>query len=492
MKRILALLLTFTLVVGLAIPVLADDNGEYDNGNGEYTYENDNGEENGYAEENGNGEENDYDEEDAYAEENGYDEEDAYDNGEEDANDEELVYGPAVWEMFERPFGDYAALSMFGYLGEVQESNCGNHFVEILDEDGYAQLVVWFVPALGFAIVDAQTGVSADLADHTGEKVYVIYGPLTTYHDVPQSNALAVVVNADDEVAGAVPTFAVIEALEWVVVAAEVDEVEDLDEYVAEEDEYENGEYEAEEADENGEEYAEEAYDEEYDAEEADENDEYYAEENGEYYEEEAYENDYNAEEAYEEEEVAEYNALQITVDNGGLIVTLNEATELMPYLTREFLSLDALNVGDEVLLWLPMVAMSYPAQATATRLVRIAVASEDVVEVEEYEEEEYVPVEVEDDYEQEVAFELVGAIERAGVTLFPVRDNADLLGFAVSWNHDLGRAELTFDGGLVTLAPGAAFFYVNGVSSTMNVPSLLEGGRMFAPASFFAALQNL
>jgi len=357
MKRFTALLLAVVLVLGLTAPVFGY-NGE--NGNGY-----DNGNNNGY-----------------YNGENGY------------YNGENGYAFPAVWEMFERPFEGYPAEHMLGFIGEITQADCGNYTVEILNADGEVQLIVWLLTGLvGHAVINAATGFPANLEDHNGGEVLVIYGPFYTGHNVPQTNALVIAINLDEVEYNVLPFHHVIEAIE---------------------------------RDENGE-------------------------------------------------------VIKLTVDNGGLIVTLNEDTDLQAWLTRQIVVLDEFQVGDEVLLWYGFIAPMYPAMATAVRALRLVPAR--------------VELDDEPGYSYEYNYtgepgELEGNIVRAGINLYRVNINADALGYTVTWNAELRRAELTMGDKIVTLAPGFAVFYVNGVAYTMSAPSLLEGGRLFAPADFFARLK--
>jgi len=379
MKRICALFLSFALVVSVATPVFAYNNGNGNGNNGYYNDENNNdyyqnGENgNGYID-NGNGNENG----------NGY-----------NNNKHENGYAiPAVWEAFERPFGNYHALSTFGFIGEKNQAECGNYTLEILNKDGDVILILWLLANMrgGYAVVDSVTGYPADLSDHDGEEVLVFYGPVYTTHDIPQSNALAIIVNLDDAEYNIVPSHHTIEAVRW-------NETED---------------------------------------------------------------------------------AIIMTVDNGDLYVTLNHGTALHPWLTRQVVTLDDFQIGDEVLLWYGMVALSYPAQTTATRALRLVPILPDIGEVETgYEDGEIV-----NGYHQNP--ELVGHFVAVGIDLYRVNLNAEARGFETVWNSQLRRAELTRGDTFITLAPGFAVFYVNGEAHTMSAPSLLTGGRLFAPADFF------
>ncbi|MCL2337180.1 MAG: stalk domain-containing protein, partial [Firmicutes bacterium] len=55
---------------------------------------------------------------------------------------------------------------------------------------------------------------------------------------------------------------------------------------------------------------------------------------------------------------------------NGSTIVTINRDTPIYPYLTRNIVTIDQISVGSQLLMWYPAVALSYPAQATATQTV--------------------------------------------------------------------------------------------------------------------------
>jgi len=173
---------------------------------------------------------------------------------------------------------------------------------------------------------------------------------------------------------------------------------------------------------------------------------------------------------------------IRVKVDNGGLIVTLNEETDLQAWLTRQVVVLDEFQVGDEVLLWYGIVAQSYPAQAHATRALRLVPAR-----VAAYDQPEYNNGQP---YNGQESFELVGNIVRVGIYLYRVNLNAEALGFDVVWNSQLRRAELTLGDKFITLAPGFAVFYVNGEAHTMSAPSLLDEGRLFAPADFFESIR--
>ena len=176
---------------------------------------------------------------------------------------------------------------------------------------------------------------------------------------------------------------------------------------------------------------------------------------------------------------------LQVKVAGGSLVLTLTRDTVLLPWLTHREVTLDEFQVGDEVVFWNGVIDNGSPAQAYPSRAMRLVKPA--VEEIEKYEEyEEAYEEEYHHPYE---AHELLGGIVRGGVNLYRVNLNAEAAGYNVHWNNYLRRAELTTNDTMVTLGVDTAFFYVNGEAFTMSAPSLLEGGRMFAPADFFARL---
>jgi hypothetical protein len=63
-------------------------------------------------------------------------------------------------------------------------------------------------------------------------------------------------------------------------------------------------------------------------------------------------------------------NSVKVTIDGGSLIVTIERDTPISPYLTRNIVTIDNIQVGSDLLLWYPLVAMSFPGQATAQKTV--------------------------------------------------------------------------------------------------------------------------
>jgi len=251
MKKFLALFLTTALVLGIAVPVSANGQTEY-NSKASNPYNGYNSH-NGYDNNNGN---------------NGYNNYSAYDhNNIYDSN--ENSYVNVI------PIKSSATSTALGYIGEITQAD-GNYKIEITDHDGAVKTVI-SVPAQNAIVLDSATGKPANLHDHGDSKVHITYDPQT-------KTALVVAINVEDM---NIPSLHTIEEIK-----------------------------------------------------------------------------------RYEDK-------LLLTVDNGGIIITINEDTELLPWLTRQIITKNEFKVGDKVLLWYTIIAMSYPAQTTANRAIRLIPAQQ-------------------------------------------------------------------------------------------------------------------
>jgi len=166
MRKFLALLLTAILVLSLTIPVMADEYSQ-NNYNG---YNSNNGNNNGYNYNNGNGPYNNYSNNNyGYYR---YDSNEDYENGDKNAT----------------PVTAPTTNTAFGYIGEIAHAN-DYYEVKILDEYGEAKKTV-LVPTTNAIVLDSTTGYPANIVDHGGKQVHVIYNPET-------NKALVVAINVE-------------------------------------------------------------------------------------------------------------------------------------------------------------------------------------------------------------------------------------------------------------------------------------------------------
>jgi len=215
--------------------------------------------------------------------------------------------------------------------------------------------------------------------------------------------------------------------------------------------------------------------------------------------------------------EQVDEDTLRLTVDNGGLFITLGRETPLGPHLTRQHVALEHLQVGDVLLFWYEVVAMSYPAQTTATRALWLGSATVEDSEIEvapEYPTGGYVvdttPPTLEppeDEYATDISPPVSEPIEggyvidapppgnivapgtgvmRDGVEFFPVRVLAIEAGFNVAWESATRSAILTTDSVTIRVADKATTFYVNDAAYNLPAAVIIENGVMYAPYSFF------
>ena len=287
------------------------------------------------------------------------------------------------------------ALLPVGRTGEITDYNDGRLTVKFGE---YDSIILHLQP--GTVIIDAVTGSPASIADRESDRVHVYHSPVVMLSFPPQSQALVVAVDAQEDKIP--PFYHIVEEVYW------VDE-----------------------------------------------------------------------------------DTLRLTVENGGLHLFLTRETPLGPHLTRQLVLLESIKVGDSMIFWYGFVGMSFPGQAYPTNALWIRTAPVyNGYNGENGYDEEY------NDYASllpttpNVATMTSIAIVRDGVGFYPVRQELYNAGFRfVSWDYDTYTATFTNDTNTVVVTSNSAVFYVNGVSYTLPVATIVEGGRMFAPINFFAHL---
>lgn len=183
----------------------------------------------------------------------------------------------------------------------------------------------------------------------------------------------------------------------------------------------------------------------------------------------------------------ADENAIRLTVDNGELHIHLNRETPLNPHRTRQFIVLEHLQVGDQLLFWYDTIARSMPGQTWPTNVLFIRNAQQ--------EDELYEPL-VQPLPTVAELIELNAGVERNGVELFPVRAILEAAGFIVDWDNETRAAIVTEPPGFdrrwrptFKLPTGSFFFYVDDMPHLLPHPIVIINNTMHAPAVFFEAL---
>jgi len=185
------------------------------------------------------------------------------------------------------------------------------------------------------------------------------------------------------------------------------------------------------------------------------------------------------------------YDTIRITTDNGGLFITLDQDTPLTPHMTRQMVELEHLQVGDRLLVWYEIIATSFPAQTTATRVIFLGSAPE--------EDKPSYGTDYEQDYDYSEYYDTApparmlavpgSGIMRGGMEFFPVRALATEAGFDVSWEAATSSAVLTHNATKLTLSNHSAMFYINDMSFILSAAVFIENGVMYAPAELFEIL---
>jgi len=190
-----------------------------------------------------------------------------------------------------------------------------------------------------------------------------------------------------------------------------------------------------------------------------------------------------------EEIYTTEEGTLRLTVDNGGLYLFLDDEVELFPHLTRQFVLPETLQVGDTLLFWYNIVAMSFPGQAHPSRALWISAADvEGDIEENGYE-NGYIavyPLTFADVINQyEIAPWFAPGSDVALFLVYDVLSTNEAL--TISWDEATRSAVVTGENLNVILPLGASHFYLNGIEISLPVPLTVNAAeRMVAPIDVF------
>ena len=156
-----------------------------------------------------------------------------------------------------------------------------------------------------------------------------------------------------------------------------------------------------------------------------------------------------------------ENNLVKVTVQSGSLIVTIERDTPISPYLTRNIVTIDDIDIGTDLLMWYPFAAMSFPAQATAQKTVILGQA-------------EITP-------QIRPAVEILNTIILNGVNMAPLRVSAEAAGFAIAWNGAERSVTLTKGGESIKIIIDSNE-YTGGV---MEAAAVIYNDLTYVPVSF-------
>lgn len=174
-------------------------------------------------------------------------------------------------------------------------------------------------------------------------------------------------------------------------------------------------------------------------------------------------------------------DSIKILTGGGSLYVTINREAPIMPYLTRNIVTIDHIREGSKLMLWYDMVAQSYPAQAVSLQTVLLhnpsAVSENNTLVV-----------------TTATGTALLNGTEiNVGESvLFPLRIVSDVLGYTVGWNADTASIRLTLDMTEITLSPESCEYRINGETFVLEHAPVIVNGITQVPVEFLEKALNV
>lgn len=171
-----------------------------------------------------------------------------------------------------------------------------------------------------------------------------------------------------------------------------------------------------------------------------------------------------------------------VLTDHGSMLVSMVEDTKMSHLVNKSVVTAQDMKLGTWFFAWYDVVALSYPGQAAAQRVVVLPEQQEETVEIQV----------------NGQAIE-AKAQKKDGVMMVPVRAVAEALGFSVSWDQQAKQAVLASDLGQVALTVGQDSYQYStkvegavGLSAPQNygaAPEIQQPGTTWAPVEVFSLL---
>ncbi len=172
-------------------------------------------------------------------------------------------------------------------------------------------------------------------------------------------------------------------------------------------------------------------------------------------------------------------DAVEILSEDGSYLIRATEETEVVPYKTRNIVSLSDIKEGSIFLAWAETVTMSLPGIATPSKIMLFPEAAPEVLEPSQgiYVNGEALAIDIKVD---------------GDVSFVPVRAISEKLGYTVTWNADERSVVIEKDAsGLKIVLDSADVTALSAARSAAQLEkaaALIEG-TTFVPASFFELL---
>jgi hypothetical protein len=200
-----------------------------------------------------------------------------------------------------------------------------------------------------------------------------------------------------------------------------------------------------------------------------------------------------------------------VTVQGGSLLVTISRDSQIEPFMTREYVTIDQIEAGADLLMWYPFVALSYPAQATAQRTIILSRGPAPQEQYDGYENgyangytngyngnNDYQMPSTDYTYTPAPVMSLADALglvysdfyTENNVTMVPLRQVAEAMGFNVTWNESDRSITLAHSDGQAfgTVVLGQYSFE----GRNLEVAPTIRNDRTFVPVAFFEILLGM
>lgn len=177
-----------------------------------------------------------------------------------------------------------------------------------------------------------------------------------------------------------------------------------------------------------------------------------------------------------------EDGAVTVLTQNGGLFVHIGKDTPIAPYMTRNIVTAADITPATRFAAWYDVVAMSYPGQATAQRVV--------ILPQQENEQQDK-----QQEKQQQAQQMIAQAQEHNGVSFVPLRAVAQAAGFTVTWDKASQTATLQneeMNAQVILNQTQQQMQHKNGEATVISLnaePIMQQPGTILVPAQFFENL---
>ncbi|OPZ92235.1 MAG: Protease inhibitor precursor [Firmicutes bacterium ADurb.Bin419] len=190
--------------------------------------------------------------------------------------------------------------------------------------------------------------------------------------------------------------------------------------------------------------------------------------------------------------DINENGLATVTDEDGEYIIRIGSDTVLLPYKTRNMISVNDIKVGSEFLMWSEIMTLSLPAQVNPEKVVLLPEKVQEkqgdkiiistmagVISINGR--ELYYDEDTETFYKNE-----------AGEWMVPVRRVASELGYEVNWIGETKGVDLIKENQSLSMQIGKSEYSYNGLKTTLSQAPELKGSRTFVPVTFLQEIMNI